>query len=97
MIRQLIKEYFSFTLKERVAVIVLIGSILIIYLFPQFLQNNTQLPSEKEIEEFRKLERQLTQPVKGRENDTGGEDDRIVIHSAVSTYEDSRPAQSSPA
>ena len=93
MIRQLIKEYFSFTLKERVAVIVLIGSILIIYLIPQFLENNTQLPAEKEIEEFRKLEQQLAQPRKGRENDSEGDDDRMAIHTAVSTYEDSRPAQ----
>ncbi len=93
MMKQLVKEYFSFTKKERVAVVALIALILIVYLVPQFFHSNVKLPSAQEIQEFRRLERQLAQPVKGREKDIVEDDDRLAIHTAVSTYEHSRPAQ----
>lgn len=58
--RQLIKEYFSFTKKERIAIIGLVVLVLLAYLLPYFIKPPGRGPSEHELAEFRKLEQQLS-------------------------------------
>lgn len=93
MMRQFIQEYLSFTQKERVAVIALIAVILGVYILPRFIRQDKDLPSPQEIKEFKMLERNLGRASKGRELEDETDDDRAMMHAAVSTYEDSRPAQ----
>jgi competence protein ComEA len=69
--RQLIKEYFSFTKKERIAIIGLVVLVLAAYLLPYFIKPPGRTPSAKEVEEFRKLEVQLAL---AKRNDNGSND-----------------------
>jgi competence ComEA-like helix-hairpin-helix protein len=67
--RQLIKEYFSFTKKERVAVIALLAVILAAYCAPYFIRTEHKTPSVKELAELKKLEEGLDKV--GKERDDG--------------------------
>ena len=51
--RQLIKEYFSFTKKERVAVVSLVGVILAAYFLPMFIRTESKAPTAKEMAELK--------------------------------------------
>ena len=92
MIRQLITEYLSFTQKERVAIIALMVLILIVYALPRFITSGAKAPAEKDVQEFRMLERKLAQSGNGRDDYSEEKDDRMM-HAAVSKYDDSRPAR----
>ncbi len=50
------REYFSFTKKERVAVIALVVVILAAYVLPYFFKPEFKQPTAKEVAEFKKLE-----------------------------------------
>ena len=71
--RQLIKEYFSFTKKERIAIIGLVVLVLAAYLLPYFIKPPGRAPSAEEVEEFRKLESQFAQ---AKQNDKGYQNER---------------------
>ncbi|HYC29892.1 MAG TPA: hypothetical protein VEB42_13765, partial [Chitinophagaceae bacterium] len=57
----IMREYFSFTKKERVAVIVLVMVILAAYFLPYFFKPGFKPPSVKEVAEFKALEKELPQ------------------------------------
>lgn len=63
------KEYFSFTLKERIAIITLVLLILGIYLLPQFLEPDFKKPGAEELAAFRKAERELLEQSKNPDVD----------------------------
>jgi competence protein ComEA len=56
--RQLIKEYLSFTRRERVAIVGLLVLIISAYVLPYFVKPASKPPSARELHEFRKLEQQ---------------------------------------
>jgi competence protein ComEA len=57
------REYFSFTKKERVAVIALVTVILAAYFLPDFIKPEYKKPSANEVAEFKALEQQLVKAV----------------------------------
>ncbi|HYF31853.1 MAG TPA: helix-hairpin-helix domain-containing protein [Chitinophagaceae bacterium] len=91
--RKFINDYLSFTQKERVAVIALVALILIIYMLPRFVRADVEAPAESAVQAFRMLEQQLAQSTNGRDDDPGENDGQTMMHTAGSTYEDSRPAR----
>lgn len=73
--RKLIKEYFLFTKRERIAIIGLMVVILLAYVLPYFIKPPGRAPSAKELQEFRMMEQQLSQV-----NKTGDEDEYATAH-----------------
>lgn len=61
MMRRLIAEYFSFTQKERIAVIALVFLILAMYMLPRVVRPDADPPSEAEMKAFRIAEQRLAQ------------------------------------
>jgi competence protein ComEA len=59
MIRQRLQEYFSFTRKERVAVMVLTALVLFLFFLPHFISSTPPALSQQEMQEFRAMAQQL--------------------------------------
>ncbi|HEY0679448.1 MAG TPA: helix-hairpin-helix domain-containing protein [Chitinophagaceae bacterium] len=59
MLNEFVKDYFSFTKKERIAVAVLIFFILAFYLLPFFIRPVKDSPDPAQLERFKKLEAQI--------------------------------------
>ena len=54
-----LKEYFTFTLKERIAILLLLGLILFVFFLPQLIPPRSLKPDPKEIEAFHNLARKI--------------------------------------
>jgi len=59
MERHWVKDYFTFTLKERIAILLLVGLILFVFFLPQFLPSKKWKPSEQEIADFNSIVKAL--------------------------------------
>ncbi|HYJ37142.1 MAG TPA: helix-hairpin-helix domain-containing protein [Chitinophagaceae bacterium] len=54
-----LKEYFTFTLKERIAILLLLGLILFVFFLPQLIPSRSMKPDPKEVEDFHELARKI--------------------------------------
>ena len=84
-----VKEYLSFTRKERIAVFTLVALILGIYLLPRFIITKPDPPTEEEIAAFRKLEKQLK--LAGNKTIDSTQDEDHPVSYAISSNEN-KPA-----
>lgn len=90
----MIKEYFSFTKKERIAIFTLIGLILGIYFLPQFITVEHKKLTTQELEEFRKAERELAENNKTADvNNYTKQRGNAMDHAPPSTLDESKPAR----
>jgi competence protein ComEA len=90
----MIKEYFSFTQKERIAVFTLVALILGIYLLPRFISPEHKKITAAELQEFRKVEQEFIQSNKnpGRNNYIKQRGNGMD-HAPPFTREESKPAR----
>lgn len=86
----MIKDYFSFTQKERIAIFTLIGLILGIYFLPQFIKPVHKKPTAQELQEFRKFERELLDPDGDNYTKQRG---NSMDHAPPFTLKESKPAR----
>lgn len=90
----MIKEYFSFTQKERIAIFTLIALILGIYFLPQFIMPAHKKPTARELEEFRRVEREYIANNKNLDgNNYIKQRSSSMDHAPPFTSEESKPAR----
>lgn len=79
----MLKEYFSFTQKERIAIFTLLALILGIYLLPHIIKPAPAAVSEEELKAFHKLEQQLKSSDSTHDNDEPGKNYALAYTSSV--------------
>jgi competence protein ComEA len=90
----MIKDYFSFTQKERIAIITLVVLILGIYFLPQFIVPVHKKPTAQELQEFRKVERELSESSKNPVSDNYTKQrGNNMDHAPPYAVEESKPAR----
>ncbi|MGB8193482.1 MAG: helix-hairpin-helix domain-containing protein [Chitinophagaceae bacterium] len=89
----MLKEYLSFTKKERIAIVTLVALILGIYLMPRFIKPKEEPPSEKEIREFKLLEQQLASNDSSKKNNYTDDDEPPLSYASHTSEENRRPVQ----
>src|SRR3981081_1275577 len=81
MARELWKEYFLFTRKERTAIIILVSLILIVGILPAFFRENQRSLDKKEVESF---QREIAQLTKKDKDSSAGERKKDEFHPGLS-------------